>query len=319
MSASGPNPDHPVRDDGPVGEAWRLHRRRVLDIGYRMLGSLSDAEDVAQDVFARLLVADADAIADVEAWLVTVTSRLCLDRLRLHENSRRSYVGPWLPEPIVGSDQDEVADRVTLDESVRMAFLVVLDRLGPAERAAFLLHDVFGIPFPEVAEIVGRTPQACRQLATRARRRIHDGGPRSRGPIDVEHQRLIVERFGAACRDGDVQALIDVLSPDATGDFDSGGVIADAPLVELSGAEPIARQLVATVSRLGASFEARQVNGVPGLIVAVGGRVLVAMSFVLDGDRIALIHGVGNPAKLTHLQPPSPQPAPGTERDGESG
>ena len=154
----------------------------MLNIGYRMLSSVTDAEDVAQEVFAKLAEVDIDQIDDVLGWLVTVTSRMCIDRLRLHENSRRAYVGPWLPEPVVEGSADIVGDQITLDDSVRMALLVVLDRLTPAERVAFVLHDVFSLPFTEVGEIVGRSPQAARQLATRARRRsAHNAGRTGHG------------------------------------------------------------------------------------------------------------------------------------------
>ena len=150
--------------------AWIEHRQRVFDIAYRMTGSIAEAEDIAQETSMRLLAADLDSITDVLGWLVTVSSRLSVDRLRLHENSRRSYVGPWLPEPLVSAFDDEIANRVTLDETVGMALLVVLDEMTPAERTAFVLHDVFDVPFDEIGQIVGRSSAAARQLASRARR-----------------------------------------------------------------------------------------------------------------------------------------------------
>jgi RNA polymerase sigma-70 factor (ECF subfamily) len=157
-----------------IDEIWHQHRRRVLDVAYRMLGSVHDAEDVVQEAYSRLLAIDVEALDDVRGWLVTVTSRLCIDRLRAHERVKRAYVGPWLPEPIVDAASADVdlADRITLDDTVRMALMVVLEQLSPAERAAFVLHDIFSVDFDTVAELVGRSPQACRQLASRARRRI---------------------------------------------------------------------------------------------------------------------------------------------------
>ena len=161
-----------------IAALWRAHRGRVLDLAYRMLGSLAEAEYVVSLAYERLVAHGPDGIGDVRAWLVTVTSRLCLDRLRSAELRRRAYVGPWLPEPIVGdADGDDPADRVTLDDSVRMALLVVLEQLSPAERTVFVLADVFGVPFDDVATMVGRNPAACRQLAVRARARIEADRP----------------------------------------------------------------------------------------------------------------------------------------------
>ena len=191
-------PPDPEPNANSVESAWLEHHQRVLDIGYRMLSSVSDAEDVTQDAFARLAEVDIDEVDDVLGWLVTVTSRMCIDRLRLHENSRRSYVGPWLPEPVVDGHEDMVGDQITLDDSVRMALLIILDRLTPAERVAFVLHDVFSFPFAEVGEIVGRSPQACRQLAARARRRIQSDSTAMRPPINREEHREIVQRFANA-------------------------------------------------------------------------------------------------------------------------
>src|SRR5881227_2391034 len=166
----------PPPEDERLAEAWRDHRQYVLDVAYRMLGSVTDAEDVVQETFARLLRAE-DEIADVRGWLVVVATRLCLDQLRSARAKREAYVGPWLPEPVVESAGAPVdpADRITLDDSVRMAMLVVLERLTPAERAAFVLHEVFRFSFDDVSTIVGRSPEACRQLASRARRRIEEG------------------------------------------------------------------------------------------------------------------------------------------------
>ena len=239
-------------------------------------------------------------------WLVTITSRLCIDRLRLHENSRRSYVGPWLPEPVVDTSDDTVGDQITLDDSVRMALLVVLDRLSPAERVAFVLHDVFSLPFAEVGDIVGRSPQACRQLATRARRSIQSDSTTTRLPTDPEQHREIVERFAAACRDGDLKSLIEVLAPNATGDFDSGGMMPNAPLTEVDGAAAIAAQLVGAVSGYGAEFVVREVNGDPGVLITMGGQVMGAIALGVRDGQIDLVHAIGNPAKLTHLQPAKP-------------
>lgn len=291
------------RDGAERFEAlWAEHRRRVLDVGYRMLGSLSDAEDVAQEAYARLVVADLEAIDDVRGWLVAVASRICLDRLRAHEYSRRSYVGPWLPEPLVADAAAiDVADRVTLDESVRMALMVMLEQLSPAERTAFVLHDVFDLPFDQIGPIVGRSPQACRQLASRARRRIRADKTAARFEIDPGDHRQIATRFAQACERGDLDQLIAVLDPSVVGDFDSGGAIPGAPLTELDGAERVARQLIRSLSPLPARFEVAEVNGSPGVVVLIDDAVVTVIALGISDGAIDVIHAIGNPTKLAHL------------------
>ncbi len=283
---------------------WLEHRQRVLDVAYRLLGSVSEAEDAVQDAYARLLRTDLSAIDDVRGWLVTVTSRLCIDRLRRHEHSRRAYVGPWLPEPVASvSGRDDPSDQITLDDSVRMALLVVLEQLTPAERTAFVLHDVFGVPFDQVGDAVGRSPQACRQLASRARRRIESDSAATRFVVDrVEHEK-VVERFAMACEHGDMDELVQVLATDVVGDFDSGGAIPGAPLTELDGAVPVARQLVRSLSGRDVEFAVTDVNGDPGVVVRANERVLAVIAVGIYAGRIDRVHGVGNPAKLGHLQP----------------
>jgi RNA polymerase sigma-70 factor (ECF subfamily) len=176
------------KEDDRLAAIWDEHRRYVLDVAYRMLGSITDAEDVVQETFARLLAADLDTIEDVRGWLVVVATRLCLDQLRSARAKRESYVGPWLPEPVIEPADASIdpADRITLDDSVRMAMLVVLERLTPAERAAFVLHDVFRFSFDDVARIVGRTTEASRQLASRARKRIEEETGPARFEVDRE-------------------------------------------------------------------------------------------------------------------------------------
>src|SRR6266566_6401570 len=187
-------------------EAWRENRRYLLDVAYRMLGSISEAEDIVQEAFVRLVRADLDGIEDIRGWLVVVVSRLCLDQLRSARSKRETYVGPWLPEPLIEPPGEEFdpAERVTLDDSVRMALLVILERLTPAERGAFILHDVFRFSFKDVAEIVGRSPQACRQLASRARRHIQaETGP-ARFDVDPAQLGRIAGRFIEASSTGDL-------------------------------------------------------------------------------------------------------------------
>ena len=280
---------------------WALHNRRVFGVAYRMLGSVAEAEDVAQDAYERLLAVDLDGIGDVGAWLVTVAARRCIDRLRAHEHSRRDYPGPWLPEPVLSSHED-LAERVTLDETVRLALLVVLEQLSPAERTSFVLHDVFGMSFEDVGGVVGRTPAACRQLASRARRRIEDDG-RGRFEIDRAEHTAVADRFAAACRSGDVEALVEVLDPDVVGDFDSGGALRGAPLGALHGAASVAAQLGRSLLGIGASFRLDDVNGQPGVVATLGDAVAAVIFFETKDGRVSVLHGIGNPDKLAHLNP----------------
>jgi RNA polymerase sigma-70 factor, ECF subfamily len=215
--------------DIQLGRAWREHRRYVLDIGFRMLGSLSEAEDVVQEAFARLLRVDVEEIEDVRGWLVVVVSRLCLDRLRAERRHPTVPEWPRGAEPAAG-DPDP-ADRVTLDDNVRLALNVVLERLSPAERTAFVLHDVFQYTFEAIGEIVGRSPAACRQLASRARRTIKADAGAGRFTVETAEQRRVTDSFIAACSSGDLDALLAILDPDVAGQADLGGTIGLLPRV----------------------------------------------------------------------------------------
>ena len=201
-----------------VAERFAQARPRLLRLAYSELGDLGEAEDVVQEAWLRLERVDADAIENLDGWLTTVIARLALDRLRSARVRRETYVGPWLPEPLVSEDP---ADRVTLDESVSYALLTVLEQLSPAERTAFVLHDVFDVPFGEVAEVVGRTPEAVRQLASRARRHVDRERPRFTASRD-EHERA-VRAFAQAVGEGDLEGLVEVLDPDAVWTSDGGG------------------------------------------------------------------------------------------------
>ncbi|MEQ6902219.1 sigma-70 family RNA polymerase sigma factor [Nocardioides sp. YIM 152588] len=294
--------DEPAADADPRTErAWREHRRRVLDIGYRMLGTLADAEDALQETYARLVRHGAEGIDDVEGWLVTVAGRVCLDRLRA-DTVRARYVGPWLPEPLLelpGSEPDP-ADRVTLDDTVRIALLATLELLTPAERLAFVLHDVFGLPFEQVASIAGRTPAAARKLASRARATIRED-PEPRFEVPDADARAVAEAFAAACATGDLAGLMALLDPEVVGEFDSGGRVAGAPQGPLVGAEVVAGVLVRTLAGAGASFATVPVNGQPGVVVSLHGRVMAVICLETDGERVAAIRAIGNPEKLARL------------------
>jgi RNA polymerase sigma-70 factor (ECF subfamily) len=282
------------------GYLWTTYRSLVRDVAYRVLGSVAEAEDVTQETYLRLLARGDEPLDEPRAWLVTVASRLAIDRLRAHEHSRRAYVGPWLPEPIVTDERTLPEDRVTLDDSVRMALLVVLEQLTPAERTAFLLHDVFDLEFERIADVLGVSAAAARQSASRARRRIADQGA-ARFAVDPAAARRLSERFAAAATDGDLDGLVAVLASDARGHFDSGGRIPGAPRDVTVGAENVARQLLASVGGLGLTFAPAEVNGTPGVIARRRERVIAVLALEYEEGLITFIHGIGNPDKLAHV------------------
>ncbi|MER7498831.1 RNA polymerase sigma factor SigJ [Nonomuraea pusilla] len=298
--------------DGPSDaslSAIMSERRQLINLAYRLLGSLADAEDVVQETYTRWYAMprrQRDAVGSPGGWLTTVASRICLDLLGSARARRESYVGEWIPEPLPdhgewaggpvgGGAPADPADRVTLDESVNMAFLVVLESMTPAERVAFILHDVFRYSFAEVAEIVGRTPGACRQLASSARRRVRAGQAPS-APA-ARHARLVRD-FKQAWEAKDIAALIGLLAPDATAVGDGGGLVS-AVLHPVEGGELIARYLVdLTVKAPGLVLLERTVNGQPGLVAQQDGVTVVVIAFEVAGDRIRHLWAVRNPDKL---------------------
>jgi len=289
--------------DSQLGEVWRDHHRYVLDVAYRMLGSVSDAEDIVQEAFTRLLNADLDQIEDVRAWLVTVVSRLCIDQLRSARSRREAYVGPWLPEPVIeppGPGFDP-ADRVTLDDSVRIALLIVLERLTPAERAAFVLHDVFQLSFEAVGSIVGRSPAACRQLASRARRHIQEENGPARFEVDPAAQNRIAARFVAATNSGDMDALLELLDPDVVGETDSGGMVPGAPRQAVTGRERVARLFQRNVVDAGITLAPMPVNGEAGAVGLQDGRLVAVIALTERDGLIHHIHAIINPYKLAYV------------------
>ena len=287
-------------DEGPVADMWRDHHRYVLDIAYRMLGSVSDAEDAVQEAFTRLVRTGPDGIEDVRGWLVVVVTRLCLDQLRSSRAKRESSLGAWLPEPVIENDLADPADRITLDDSVRMAMLVVLERLTPAERGAFVLHDVFGFSFEDVAKILGRSVEASRQLASRARKRVHEETGPSRFEVDPSELRRIAERFIAAATDGDVDALMDVLDPNVVGWTDTGGM-PGTPTEPIEGRVHVANQFLRFMRSFGVTLHPMPVNGEPGVLARSNGRLLAVIAFETRGERISRIHGIANPTKLGYV------------------
>ena len=282
--------------------AWHDHRRYLLDVAYRMLGSITDAEDVVQEAFARFLRADAEVISDVRGWLVVVVGRLCIDQLRSSRVKRESYVGPWLPEPIVEppAPANDPADRVTLDDTVRMALLVVLERLSPAERATFVLHDVFQFSFDDVGRIVGRSPEACRQLASRARKHIEQATGPSRFEADPTELKKLADRFIAASASGDMDALMEVLDPDVTGWTDTGGM-PGAPRKPFIGRDAVIKQLVLFLTSFGVRLVAMPINGEPGAVAYQGDHLMAVLAFETRDGKISRIHGIASPDKLRYV------------------
>ena len=290
----------PAAEDQLANEFAQL-RPYLLRVAYSHLGSLGEAEDLLQEAWIRLERTDRAEIRNLRAWLTTVVSRLALDALTSARSRRERYVGPWLPEPLVQADADEAdpARKVDLDESVSMALLVVLESLSPAERSAFLLHDVFGYSFSEVAQIVGRTPAATRQLATRGRHAVEARRPRY--PADVEQQREVIAAFQAAVQNGDIGSLIEVLDPAVTFRSDGGGVV-NAARTAFTGADRVARIFTAMAGHFGEQFRMRPivVNGAPGLLLDTGEYPSV-IAFSIDQGRINEIDVVRNPDKLGTL------------------
>jgi RNA polymerase sigma-70 factor (ECF subfamily) len=297
-------------EPGPGLDVIMSERRQLISLAYRLLGSLAEAEDAVQETYARWYALSGPEQAAIEspgAWLTTVASRICLNLLGSARARRETYVGEWLPEPLPGrmdwitgrpgGGGPDPADRVTLDESVSMAFLVVLESMTPAERVALILHDVFRYSFAEVAGITGRTPAACRQLASSARRRVTAA---QAPPAPSARQAGVVRAFKEAWAAKDIGALIGLLDPAATATADGGGV-APAFLEPIHGGERIARAWIEIANNNptgDVTFLERTVNGQPGLVAQRDGQVLTVFAFAIAGGRIKHIWAVRNPAKL---------------------
>ncbi|WP_019546303.1 RNA polymerase sigma factor SigJ [Streptomyces sulphureus] len=292
-------------DETALAEAFEAERPRLLRVAYTTTGSLAEAEDCVQEAWLRLRrLADPSEVRDLRGWLTTVVARLALDTLGSARARREQYVGTWLPEPLVRPEGDgrgpapDPADRVTLDESVSMALLVVLEQLSPAQRTAFVLHDVFAVPFDEVAEVVGRSPAAVRQLAARARRDLRRARPSA--PATADEQRAVVRAFTTACEEGDLAALTALLDPDVVCRGDGGGRVAALPR-PLRGAARVAHALLRLLRGQELAMSHVTVNGEPGLALRSTDGVLSVLAFTVDGGRITALDAVRNPEKLRHV------------------
>ena len=282
-----------------LAEEFERNRTRLRAVAYRMLGSISDADDAVQESWLRLSRSEPEAISNLPGWLTAVVARVSLDMLRVRRARREDYLGSWLPEPVVAVEDGHMdpEHEALLADSVGLALLVVLDTLAPAERLAFVLHDMFNVPFDEIAPIIDKTPAAARQLASRARRRVQ-GAPAI--DADLARQRELVDAFLAASRNGDFEALLAVLDPDVVFHADTGGVLPRArpPVV---GAEAVARNVLVRGRPFARFARPAVVNGGAGLVIAPHGRLMAVIGFTCAGGRIVEIDLIADPEKLQAL------------------
>jgi RNA polymerase sigma-70 factor (TIGR02957 family) len=289
-------------------EAFVAHRNLLFAVAYELLGSAADAEDVLQETWLRWAGVDLDTVRDQRAYLVRITTRQALGRLRTLGRRRESYVGPWLPEPLLTAP--DVAEDVELADSISMAMLLVLETLGPTERAVFVLREVFDLEYDEIAEAVDKSPAAVRQIAHRAR--AHVAARRPRGVVSPAEYRGALEAFQRAVETGDLQHLLDILAPDVVTLTDGGGV-KQAWLRPIVGADRVARLFAVALDMVGAemSVEPVQVNGCPALIVRFNGEIDGVMAVRIDDGLVTGIYYVRNPEKLSRVERETAAPPPG--------
>ncbi|KHL10613.1 RNA polymerase sigma-70 factor (ECF subfamily) [Mumia flava] len=288
--------------ENDLAAAFEEHRPHLLRVAYATTSSWAAAEDCVQETWLRLERTDVAEIRDLRAWLTTAVGRIALDQLGSARARRERYVGTWLPEPVVEPAPDaagaDPADRVTMDESVGLALLVVLERLSPAQRVAYLMHDVFGLSFDEIATMVGRSPAAVRKLASRARRDVRAAGPRR--PAGPDEQREVADAFSAACLDGDLARLVALLDADVELRSDGGGLVSAVRQVQ-RGAEGVARILIGFARQPPLAARRVLVNGDPGMLLRSADGVLTVLFLEIDDGRVVAVDMVRNPDKLRHL------------------
>ncbi|WP_235022884.1 RNA polymerase sigma-70 factor [Amycolatopsis alkalitolerans] len=279
-------------------EAFVAHRNLLFTVAYEMLGSAADAEDVLQETWLRWAGVDLATVRDRRAYLVRIITRQALTRLRTLGRRKESYVGQWLPEPLLTAP--DVAEDVELADSVSMAMLLVLETLSPTERAVFVLREVFDLAYGEIAEAVGKNAAAVRQIAHRAR--AHVAARRPREVVSPAESRAALDAFRRAVETGDLQSLLDILAPDVVALGDGGGVKQAVPR-PIVGADRVARVMIAGMGRVAgaATLEPAQVNGYPALILRLDGELDTVIALRIDGGLITGLYGVRNPAKLSHM------------------
>jgi RNA polymerase sigma-70 factor (ECF subfamily) len=283
----------------PATEAFLAYRNLLFTVAYEMLGSAADAEDVLQETWLRWAGVDLDTVRDQRAYLVRITTRQALGRLRTLGRRRESYTGSWLPEPLLTAP--DVAEDVELADSVSMAMLLVLETLKPNERAVFVLREVFDLAYDEIAEAVGKSPAAVRQIAHRAR--AHVAARRPRGVVSAAETRHALEAFQRAAETGDLQSLLDILAPDVVFLGDGGGVVQAVP-APVVGADRVARLLAVGLDRIAgaASLQPAQVNGFPALTIRFNGEIDTVIAVRMDDGLITGLYAVRNPEKLSHME-----------------
>jgi len=284
-------------------EIFRRHRARLFGIAYRMLGTHAESEDILQEAYLKWHQADAEEIETPEAWLVTVVTRLSIDRLRKASRERETYIGPWLPEPLAVSDAPTPEEELELASNLSLAFMVLLERLSPVERAAFLLHDIFDCGYADIARIVGKTETASRQMIHRARERVRTDKPRFEA--SAKERENLIRRFSAASKTGDEQALLALFAEEIAMTSDGGGKVTAARKV-VRGREKLARALMMFGTKFGGSFEnyLYPINGEPGILTFAEGKIFSATTFEFAGGKISAVYRVMNPEKLRAFENP---------------
>jgi len=286
-------------------ESFETYRTYLFAIAYRMLGSAMDAEDMVQETYLRYQSTPKDSIGSLKAFLTTIISRLCVDQLHLARRQREQYLGPWLPEPILTADNLQVSspeERVDREESISLAFLLLLEQLQPVERAVFLLREVFDYDYAEIASFLGKSEVACRQWFSRAKKHLGDHRPRFQASPDIQKQMLT--GFLQAIQTGEMTPLMEMLAADVTMWTDGGGKVKEAATRPITGREAVARFSLAASARFlpeGARVELAQVNGQPGLIIRVADRAYRVMTIEVEAQQIRAIRIIANPEKLARV------------------